>query len=149
MTKPFSAFELVARVRAQARRVEGTWGSRTTSPSFHADGLTVHFQNHQVELDGRPVALTSTEYRLLYHLVQNAGKLMTYESLLQLVWGSDTYGADVVRVYISRLRKKIEAGPRHTQRIITKPGLGYVFLPPTEPGLPPYSASRAEANAAS
>jgi two-component system, OmpR family, KDP operon response regulator KdpE len=130
VTKPFGTFELVARIRSQARRIEGSWGSRVAGPSFQADGLGIHFPTREVRVDGRPVALTGTEYRLLYHLVQNAGRLMTYEALLRLVWGSESYGADVVRVYISRLRKKIEAGPRRAPHIITKPSLGYVFMAP-------------------
>jgi two-component system, OmpR family, KDP operon response regulator KdpE len=136
VTKPFSAFELVARIRAQARRVDSMWGSRTSSPSFTAGGLSIQFATREVRVDGRRVALTSTEYRLLYHLVQNAGRLMRYESLLQLVWGSEAYGADVVRVYISRLRKKIESGASRVQRIVTKPGLGYVFLTPNDGSSP-------------
>jgi two-component system, OmpR family, KDP operon response regulator KdpE len=132
VTKPFSFLELIARIRAQARRLSDASTASKGEGAFSANGLTIHFATRDVHVDGRTVDLTDTEYRLLFHLAQNAGRLMSYRSLLQLVWGSDTYGSDVVRVYISRLRRKIEPDPEHPHYIMTKAGLGYLFVGPRE-----------------
>jgi two-component system, OmpR family, KDP operon response regulator KdpE len=127
VTKPFSFLELVARIRSQARRLNDSSTASRVEGTFSASGLTIHYATRDVKVDGRAVELTDTEYRLLYHLAQNAGRLMAYRSLLQLVWGSDTYSSDVVRVYISRLRRKIELDPERPRYITTKAGLGYLF----------------------
>jgi two-component system, OmpR family, KDP operon response regulator KdpE len=127
VTKPFSFLELVARIRARGRRLNGGSTPESGSGTFSANGLTIHYATRNVQVDGRPVDLTDTEYRLLFQLVRNAGRLMTYRSLLQLVWGSDTYGSDVVRVYISRLRRKLEPDQDQPRFIMTKAGLGYLF----------------------
>jgi len=127
VTKPFSLPELIARLRSHARRAAQEAETAGSSEMFNADGLSIHFPTREVRVNGRKVALTSTEYGLLYQLVQNAGRLMSCRSLLQLVWGSEDYGTDVVRVYISRLRSKIEPEPNKLRYIFTKPGLGYVF----------------------
>jgi two-component system KDP operon response regulator KdpE len=133
VTKPFSCLELVARIRAHARRVELGPPVEAEAETFNADGLSIHFPSQEVHVDGRRVALTNTEYRLLYHLVRNAGQVMPHRTLLQLAWGSEAYGTDVVRVYVSRLRSKLEPDAEQPRFIFTKAGLGYLFMGPTTP----------------
>ncbi|MEA2642695.1 MAG: two-component system, OmpR family, operon response regulator KdpE, partial [Chloroflexota bacterium] len=130
VTKPCSYLELMARIKALIRRSERLTASVTTQQQYSADGLTIRFPSQEVEINGESVALTNTEYRLLYNLVRNAGRVVSHRALLQQAWGSDSYGADVVRVYVSRLRSKIESDPMNPRFIMTKPGAGYLFAGP-------------------
>ncbi|HZT06287.1 MAG TPA: response regulator transcription factor [Chloroflexota bacterium] len=134
VTKPFSCLELMARIRAQARRVDAGARISTDPETFSADGLTIHFPSQEVRVNGVRVPLTNTEYRLLYHLVRNAGRVMPHRTLLQLAWGSESYGTDVVRVYVSRLRSKLEPNCENPRYIFTKAGLGYLFMGPQSDG---------------
>lgn len=131
VVKPFSHLALVARINAVLRRTEMPPPVRSL-PDFAAGDLTVDFQNRQVTLRGEPVKLTPVEYKLLYHLVRNAGRLMPHQALLDRVWGEE-YGAttDYLKVFISRLRAKIEpkGGPRYIE---TERGVGYYFVRPKE-----------------
>jgi two-component system, OmpR family, KDP operon response regulator KdpE len=127
VTKPCSYLELTARIKAVLRRAEANLAASASSQVFSCDGLTIHFPSQHVEVDGRTVSLTNTEYRLLYHLVRNAGRVVTHRALLRQAWGSESYGADVVRVYVSRLRAKLESDRDQPRFILTKPGVGYLF----------------------
>ncbi len=131
VVKPFSHLALLARIKAVLRRAELPPPVRAL-PDFMAGDLAINFQNHQVTLKGETVRLTPVEYKLLYHLVRNAGRLMPHQVLLDRVWG-DNYGAttDYLKVFISRLRAKIEpsGGPRFIE---TERGLGYRFVRPRE-----------------
>lgn len=131
ITKPVRSQELMARIKAALRRA-GPPPSGLPDQEFRADGLTIHFPTQRVEANRRPVLLTGTEYRLLYHLVRNAGRIMSHRVLLQKAWGSEGYGTDIVRVYVSRLRTKIEPDPRNPRFVLTKPGAGYLFA--AQPG---------------
>lgn len=126
VTKPCGYHELAARLKALMRRTEPA-PRLDASEMFVADGLAIHFPSHQVHVDGRSVALTNTEYRLLYYLVRNAGRIVSHTALLKQAWGSEIYGRDVVRVYVSRLRSKIEPDRLQPRYILTKPGMGYLF----------------------
>jgi len=136
VVKPFGHLALLARVRAVLRRAE--MPPVRELPDFVAGPLAVDFRASRVTLAGAPVKLTPVEYKLLYHLVRNAGRLMPHRALLDRVWG-DEYGAttDYLKVFVSRLRAKIEpaGGPRFIE---TERGLGYRFVKPreTEPGRP-------------
>jgi DNA-binding response OmpR family regulator len=129
VVKPFSHLALLARIKAVLRRADLPQPTRTL-PDFQAGDLAISFQNHQVTLRGEPVKLTPVEYKLLYHLVRNAGRLMPHEALLDRVWGAD-YGAttDHLKVYVSRLRAKLET-PGQPHLIETERGLGYRFVRP-------------------
>ncbi len=82
-------------------------------------------------MGGKPVLLTNTEYKLLYHLVRNAGQILPHEVLLARVWGWEyTDEIDYLKVYISRLRAKLEEDPRNPQYILTEHGVGYWFRKP-------------------
>ncbi len=129
VVKPVRHLALLARIKAVLRRAELPPPLQAL-PDFEAGELAINFQNHQVSLRGEPVKLTPVEYKLLYHLVRNAGRVMTHQALLDHVWGED-YGAttDHLKVFISRLRAKIE--PKGEVRYIeTERGLGYRFVRP-------------------
>jgi two-component system KDP operon response regulator KdpE len=133
IVKPFSHLALLARINVVLRRVELSEPSRSL-PDFLAGDLAINFQRQQVSLRGEPVSLTLIEYRLLYHLVRNAGRLMPHAALIDRVWGAD-HGAtdDYLKVYVSRLRAKLQA-PGGAPWIETTRGLGYRFVRPRETG---------------
>jgi two-component system KDP operon response regulator KdpE len=129
VVKPVRHLALLARIKAVLRRAELPPPLQAL-PDFVAGDLAVNFQNHQVTLQGQSVKLTPVEYKLLYHLVRNAGRLMTHQALLDHVWGED-YSAttDHLKVFISRVRAKIEP-PGGAHYIETERGLGYRFVRP-------------------
>lgn len=130
MTKPFSAQELLARVRAVLRRVQWTEG-QPLPPVFQAGDLRVDFGQQRVYAGQQEVELTSTEYRLLSELIRQAGRVLAADYLLDVIWGVGYEGdTQLVRLAIYRLRQKIEPDPRHPVFIETRPGLGYIFVSP-------------------
>lgn len=129
ITKPFSPRELVSRVRAVLRRTEAA-NPATRSEVLEVDErLKIDFGRREVWVDGELVKLRPTEYRLLYHLVQNAGWVMTYDQLLTKVWGYEYRDeAHYVRLYINYLRQKLEKDPSNPRYILTERGVGYRFI---------------------
>ncbi len=127
VTKPFSPLELLARIKAVLRRSELPPPVRV-APDFKADDLTVNFDSQEVRRGDQPIALSATEYRLLFQLVRNAGHVMPRETLLARVWGDEYRDqTDYLKVYISRLRAKLEDDPERPRFILTERGLGYRF----------------------
>ena len=128
MTKPFSVEELIVRVRAILRRVHG----EGHSPRLAVADLELDEESHQVFRGEHAIELTPTEFKLLHYLMLNAGKVVSKSQILDRVWNYDFDGnANVVEIYISYLRKKIDTiGPRliHTVR-----GVGYSLRPPRQP----------------
>jgi len=128
ITKPFSPRELVSRVRAVLRRTE-TSTTGTYGPIEVDSRLKIDFDRREVWVDGELVQLRPTEYRLLYHLVQNAGWVITHDQLLAKVWGYEYRDEPhYVRLYINYLRKKLEKDPANPQYILTERGVGYRFV---------------------
>jgi two-component system KDP operon response regulator KdpE len=128
ITKPFSPRELVSRVKAVLRRVEPENAVKKTEIKVD-DELTIDFDQRRVIVRGKEVRLRATEYRLLYQLVTNAGKLMSHETLLSRVWGPEYQDEDqYVRLYITYLRQKIEKDPKNPRYILSERGLGYRFV---------------------
>ena len=128
--KPFGPPELLARVRAALRRARYA-DAPSTEPVFRHDGLEIDYARCEVRRGGDVIALTPTEYRLLVQLARQAGRVILPEELLLAVWGPEYQGEPQhVRLYISRLRRKIEADPEHPQFILSKPGIGYLFANP-------------------
>ena len=127
LTKPFGVEELLARVRAALRRTQ--WHSEAREPDVRTFGpLEVDLAGHVVRMAGDEVRLTPTEFSLLALLVTHAGKVLTHRYLLQHVWGSEYGGeAEYLRVYIQRLRRKIEPDSANPQYLLTEPGVGYRF----------------------
>jgi two-component system KDP operon response regulator KdpE len=126
--KPFSPRELMSRIRAVLRRAQQAAVPEETTLRID-DHLSIDFQRRAVLVDGESVRLRPTEWRLLYHLVQNAGWIMPHDLLLSRVWGPEYQGSDhYVRLYINYLRKKIEPDPANPKYILTEHGTGYRFV---------------------
>jgi DNA-binding response OmpR family regulator len=128
ITKPFSPRELVSRVKAVLRRTEAA--SSTVHGLIEVDDrLKIDFDRREVWVDGKLVKLRPTEYRLLYHLVKNAGWVITHDQILAKVWGYEYRDEPhYVRLYINYLRKKLEKDPAHPKYILTERGVGYRFV---------------------
>lgn len=128
ITKPFSPRELVSRVRAVLRRTEMAAGSTHGLIEVN-DRLKLDFDRREVWVEGQLVSLRPTEYRLLYHLVKNAGWVVTHDQLLAKVWGYEYRDEPhYVRLYINYLRKKLEEDPANPKYILTERGVGYRFV---------------------
>jgi len=128
MVKPFSHIELIARVEAVLRRSRGIPTSSDERP-YVSGNLSVNFVTNEVKVDGEPVKLTSTEMKLLHHLVRNEGRLMTHENLLSKVWGEGYQDTrDLLRVHIQHLRQKLGDSVESPKIIITEHGMGYRFV---------------------
>lgn len=127
MIKPVITEEVVARTRAllrrnalRSRRLGRTW--------FIDEHLVIDLAGQEVRLDGQCVLLTPTEFRVLCCLAKNVGEVMSPERLAMQVWGDGSKGSpDTIKVYVHRLRQKLEADPEHPQRIVTRRGAGYLF----------------------
>jgi two-component system KDP operon response regulator KdpE len=130
LPKPFGPPELLARVRAALRRARYA-EAPAAEPTFRHGDLAIDYARHEVTRDGVPLALTPTEYKLLVQLARQAGRVLLAEDLLAAVWGPE-YREETqhVRLYVSRLRQKIEPDPEHPRYVLTKPGIGYMFAPP-------------------
>jgi DNA-binding response OmpR family regulator len=128
ITKPFSPRELVSRIKAVLRRTEGNAGS--THGLLEIDKrLKIDFDRREIWLEGKLVKLRPTEYRLLFHLVQNAGWVVSHDQLLQKVWGYEYRDEPhYVRLYINYLREKLEKDPANPVYILTERGVGYRFV---------------------
>lgn len=127
LTKPFSAKELVARVRAVLRRTHQPDGIITAS--LKCGGLVINFARHSVKVSDKEVSLTRTEYFLLRQLALNPNRVMLHRDLLNAVWGQE-YRDDIdyLRAYIRYLRMKLEKDPSNPKYIITSPGIGYMLV---------------------
>jgi two-component system KDP operon response regulator KdpE len=125
LAKPFSPEELSARVRAVLRRTVGSSGLENV---VHAGEVEVDLNRRLVKRNGDLVTLTRTEWMLLQHLAANSGKIMLNAELLSKVWGPE-YRDDLqyLRVWVSRLRRKLEADPSSPRLIKTFQGIGYMF----------------------
>ncbi len=127
ITKPFGVNELIARMNAILRRTK-EMGTTPTIPSFTSGDLRINFIERRVTVAGCEVKLTPTEYNLLKELVLNAGKVFSHATLLGRIWGPDyAEEREYLRVFIGRLRKKLETDPAHPKYIATAPGVGYQF----------------------
>ena len=126
VTKPFGIDELLARLRAALRRADPS-----TDPVLEVGELVVDVEVRSVTMAGRRIALTPHEFELLRYLAQNEGKLLTHPMILREVWGP-LYGDEshYLHVYVSQLRRKIEADPARPRYIITEPGAGYRLVNP-------------------
>lgn len=125
LTKPFGIAELMARIKTAFRHR----GDATAVPSqtnFTCDGMEINFAKRRVTVDGQEVTLTPTEYSLLQHLAVNCDKVLTHNMLLQSVWGNEySSEKEYLRVFVGRLRRKLEADPKNPKYIQTIPGVGY------------------------
>ncbi|MCD4672901.1 MAG: response regulator transcription factor [Anaerolineaceae bacterium] len=131
VVKPFSATELVARVRAVLRRTQSSENVTQNRYFIHGD-LKIDFARAEVWRDNKPIYLSATEYRLLMQFAQNVGHILSAEDLLVAIWGGQ-YRKDkeILWVSIARLRQKLEEEPHEPKHIVTRAGLGYL-MPPSE-----------------
>jgi two-component system KDP operon response regulator KdpE len=129
LTKPFSAKELIARVKAVLRRSQRP--EETTTSTLTCGDLEIDFARRTVKVDGEHVALTRTEYALLRELALNVNRVMLHQDLLAAVWGPE-YRDDIdyLRAYIRYLRRKLEMDSANPQHILTSPGVGYMLACP-------------------
>ncbi len=123
VTKPFNTGELLARMRAALRRYNK---GRSEEPVFTCGDVTVDLSSRVVTVKGQPVKLTATEYDLLRLFIQHSGKVLTHRQILREVWGADNeQRLQYLRVYMARLREKLEPDPNSAPLFLTEAGVGY------------------------
>ena len=130
ITKPFGTFELLARIRPAIRHNNKlSDDSQNANRPYAADGLTIDFERRLVTLHGKEIHLTRVEYKIVSLLAKNSGKVMTYDTLIDQVWGP--YADDnnrILRVNMANIRRKIEENPGEPKYIFTELGVGYRML---------------------
>ncbi len=128
VVKPFGQMELLARVKTLLKRQHST----TEEPPFYHGPICFYPSTGQLIMAGEDVSLTRTESLILQHLIRNTGRVVTHSSLAETLWGEDYPGStDAIRVYIRRLRGKLETDPGRPQLILTKAGVGYSITKPS------------------
>lgn len=131
ITKPFSHIEFLARVQAVLRRTKG--GDGAAEGTFTTGDLTVNYDTREVWSKGQKVRLTATEFRLLYQLAHNAGRVLTHQELLSKVWGQEFVNkTGYLKVHIQHLRQKLGDSASSPRLILTEPGVGYRFVMPVQ-----------------
>ena len=126
IVKPFSPPELLARIEAALRRKADSPSSKGREP-YRLEDLAIDYEDRSVSVSGRPVELTATEYRLLTELSTSAGRVLTHDQILQRVWGKGYSGDDgrLLRVFVTKLRRKLGDDASNQRYIITVPRVGY------------------------
>jgi two-component system KDP operon response regulator KdpE len=129
LTKPFGVGELLGRVKAVLRRADWS-GTASHEERIVRGDIEVDLGGHKVSVRGEAIDITPTEFNLLVYLMRNAGKVLHHRAILQQVWGTQ-YGneTEYLRVYMGRLRQKIEADPLEPKYLRTEHGIGYRFEP--------------------
>jgi len=124
VTKPFSISELMARIRAVLRR--STFGTETDQKTIRLGNIEIDFEARKVQCDDRQIHLTAKEFEVLLYLAAHPNKAIKHREILQAVWGPD-YGdeQEYLRVFVNRLRKKLEACPSSPRYLLTEPWVGY------------------------
>jgi two-component system KDP operon response regulator KdpE len=126
LVKPFGIEELLARIRVALRHSAQAHGAKESV--IQAGEMVIDLAAHVVTVKGMDVKLTATEFRLLAYLVKHPGRVLTHQNLLSRIWGEGyENNVEYLRVYMSQLRKKLEADPKHPRHILSEPGVGYRF----------------------
>jgi PAS domain S-box-containing protein len=126
VTKPFAPSELLARIEAALRRRSLPGAGGDTRPPFTVKDLTINFAERRVILDGKEISLSATEYKLLYELATHAGLVLTFDQILQRVWGAEYAGeTELVRSFIRNLRHKLSDDAKNPRYILTERQIGY------------------------
>jgi two-component system response regulator VicR len=134
VTKPFSTRELIARVKANLRRLHVNH-KPSTGAGVTIGSLVINPESYTVYKEGKLIDLTHREFELLYYLAKHLGRVLTREHLLQEVWGYDYYGdVRTVDVTVRRLREKVESNPSHPDYIMTRRGVGYTLQNSSQKG---------------
>lgn len=128
ITKPFSRDVLLARIEAVLRRTAPK--PNRAQPTVYRDSyLEIDLEKHLVKVQDKPIKLSATEFKLLTFLLKNAGQTLSYQAILSNVWGLDSQSnSEYVHVYMSRLRRSIEADPQNPRYLFTDHGMGYGFV---------------------
>ena len=125
ITKPFGIAELMARINTALRHAQSAKANVATS-NFISSDMEINFVNHTVTIAGKNIRLTPTEFQLLQELAVNSGKVLTHRLILQRVWGEEYHSErEYIRVFIGRLRRKIEHDPDNPTHLVTVPGVCY------------------------
>ena len=125
LTKPFGTSELMARIRTALRHSQLT-ASRTTQPTYHVGDLYIDFERRLVRVKDQEVHLTQIEYKLVSLLAQNPGRVLTYDYIIEKIWGPlGNTNNQILRVNMAHIRRKIEENPAEPQYIFTEIGVGY------------------------
>jgi two-component system KDP operon response regulator KdpE len=130
LVKPISKKVFLARVRSILRRAAP---DEELALDYKDSVLELDFRSHETHLNGEPLRLRPTEFKLLAFLVQNSDRVLGHQELLDRVWGDQMGSLDSLKWYISSLRDKIEDNPRKPKSIVTFPRVGYRYSPPTAP----------------
>ncbi len=127
ITKPFSTVELLARIRTSLRHSNQVSGGNVYStPAYHHKNLTIDYEKHLVTLNGEMIHLTQIEFKLLTLLSQNSGKVLTYSSIMEKIWGPYVDNNNqILRVNMANIRRKIEKNPATPEHVFTEIGIGY------------------------
>jgi len=129
ITKPFGMAELLARISTALRHAQSTKVDMPASSTFVSGDMEINFASHTVKVAGKQVRLTPTEFALLQELATNSGKVLTHRLILQRVWGEEYHSErEYIRVFIGRLRRKIEPDPDNPRHLLTIPGVGYQLV---------------------
>jgi two-component system KDP operon response regulator KdpE len=132
ITKPFSAKELLARVRAVLKRSQAA-SSVTTQPKITCGDVVIDLARRHVTIAGRQVHLTATEFKLLHEFAVHCNQVLFHEYLLSTVWGSEYRNdMDYLRSYVHLLRKKLEIDPSNPKILLSSPGVGYMLAVPED-----------------
>ena len=130
ITKPFGTFELLARIRTAIRHNNRIVDDHVNANRpYSAGGLKIDFEKRIVTVDGKDIHLTRVEYKIVSLLAKNSGKVLTYDSLINQVWGP--YADDnnrILRVNMANIRRKLEVNPGEPKYIFTELGIGYRML---------------------
>ncbi|MBE0481739.1 MAG: response regulator transcription factor [Dehalococcoidia bacterium] len=129
--KPVNPVELLAKVVALLRRIQGT-GNRRNQEALTLGSLMLNLTTREVSIQGERVRLTPIEYSLLTHLARNEGKVLTHSTLLEKVWGPDFDDPSFVKKYIYRLRSKLGDDARDPRILLSERGVGYRFIRPID-----------------
>jgi len=124
VTKPFGSDELLARIRTAIRIYKRSIGVRVASIFTNA-GLVIDYEKRAVTVDGNPIHLTPTEYKIMVLLSQNMGKVLTYSHILGCIWGPHVNESSMLRVNVTNIRRKIEKNSADPEYIVTEVGVGY------------------------
>ncbi|MEO5362270.1 MAG: response regulator [Magnetococcus sp. DMHC-8] len=126
LTKPFGVHELMARIRVALRHAHLLKTSTYPETALEVGPLRLNPMRQEVRMNGQPLVLTPIEYRLLYYLASNAGRVLTHRQILQEVWGPNhAERTHTLRVFMAQLRRKLELDPSHPQLLMTEMGVGY------------------------
>jgi two-component system KDP operon response regulator KdpE len=130
ITKPFSPLDLLARVKAVLRRSHLPELKEDNIPPLVAGPLTINFASREVFINGTMIHLTPNEFDLLSHLARNEGKVLTHQSLLNAVWGSEFIDVSTLKKYVYQLRIKLGDSSEPPRMILSERGVGYKFVRP-------------------